>query len=124
MPDRFHKLEQFISQLPAIGSPIASGFYENGFWWVKFLIDIHHEQSWNVVQMLAYTINYLSITERFSTVFYPVCPSPFTQENPEKSLMWIIESTSQDFVPDELAIWLESHLPNFGDSVVEKFPHH
>ena len=121
MPDRFQKLEQFISQLQSVGSPIASGVYENGFWWLKFSIDTQHEQSWSVVQMLAYTINYLSISERFSTVFYPVCPSPFLQENPEKSLMWIIESTSQDFTPNELVIWLENRLPNTGNNASENF---
>lgn len=117
MPDRFQKLELLISRLPAIGLPIASGVYENGFWWVKFSIDIQDEQSWDVIQMLAYTINYLSISERLSTVFYPVCPSPFLQLNPEKSLTWIIESTSQNFMPEELAIRLESRLPDLGDHV-------
>ena len=112
MPDRFKKLELFISQLPAIGSSIASGTYENGFWWVKFSIDTQHELSWRVVNMFAYAINYLSISEGFSTAFYPVYASPFSEENPEKNLAWIIESTSQDFMPDELTIWLENHLPN------------
>lgn len=119
MPDRFKKLELLIAQLPAIGSPIASGVYETGFWWVKFSIDIQHDKSWEVIKMLAYTINYLSISERLSTVFFPVCPSSFSQENPEKNLTWIIESTSQDFVPDELAIWLENRLPNLGDDVAK-----
>ena len=112
MPDRFKKLELFISQLPAIGSSIASGTYENGFWWVKFSIDTQHELSWRVVNMFAYAINYLSISEGFSTAFYPVYASPFSEENTEKNLAWIIESTSQDFMPDELTIWLENHLPN------------
>ncbi len=111
MTERFNKLELLIAQLPAMHTPVSSGIYENGFWWVKFYIDTEHPQAWSVVQMLGYTINYLSISERFSTVFYPLSPSPFAEGVTHKAMYWIIESTSQDFSPNELAAWLESRLP-------------
>lgn len=115
MPDRFHKLEELIAHLPAVCAPVSSGTYENGFWWVKFNIDIQHPLSWRVVQVLAHTINYLSISERLSTVFYPLSPSPFAEGVSPKSMYWIIESTSQDFSPNELSAWLDSRLPDSND---------
>ena len=118
MPDRFQRLETLISKVPALCSPIATGTHENGFWWVKFSIDTSNPIAWNVVQIFAYVINYLSISERLSTVFYPVSPPPFENGGTDNCLEWIIESTSQDFMPGELAEWLETRLPdpeNLGD---------
>ncbi len=57
-------------------------------------------------------INYLSISERLSTVFYPISPSPFNDGSTEKCLSWIIESTAEDFTPGELVEWLEARLPD------------
>lgn len=115
MPDRFDKLEKLISNLPAVDTPVSSGIYENGFWWVKFDINLEHPLSWRVVQVLAHSINYLSISERLSTVFYPLSPSPFAEGVSLKSMYWIIEFNSQDFSPNELSAWLESRLPAGND---------
>jgi hypothetical protein len=122
MPDRFQKLENLISQVPTLCSNVATGTHENGFWWVKFSLDINNPLAWNVVQVFAYVINYLSISERLSTVFYPVSPPPYTEGGPDKCLSWIIESTSQDFMPNELAEWLEVRLPDPTNLDEWKFP--
>lgn len=115
MNDRFQKLESLITHLPSVSSSVSSGVYENGFWWVKFNIDLSHSKAWMVIQMLAYTINYLSISERFSTVFYPLSPTLFNNDTSHNEVYWIIESTTQDFSPTELAVWLESRLPSAND---------
>lgn len=112
MPERFSKLQALISQIPTLCSPIATGTHENGFWWLKFSIDTTDPLAWNVVHVFAYVINYLSISERLSTVFYPISGPPFRTDGPENCLEWIIESTSQDFLPNELAEWLETRLPD------------
>jgi hypothetical protein len=112
MQDRFYKLADFITRMPAISTPIASGTYENGFWWLKFSININHPLAWHIVQELSYVVNYLSISERLSTVFYPVSGPPSVKQGPAETLEWIIESTSADFSPSELAEWLENRLPN------------
>ena len=115
MHDRCHKLEELIAHLPVVDAPVSSGIYENGFWWVKFDINLQHPMSWRVIQVLAHTINYLSISERLSTVFYPLSPSPFAEGVSLKSMYWIIEFNSQDFSPNELSAWLESRLPAGND---------
>ena len=112
MTERFHKLTNLITEIPAVCNPIKTGTYENGFWWVKFSVDINNPLAWNVVQVFAYAINYLSISERLSTVFYPIAQPPFNTENSKDCVEWIIESTSQDFLPNELSEWLEARLPD------------
>lgn len=117
--DSFKKLEELITKIPAVKSPVAKGTYENGFWWLKFSIDLAHPLAWNVVQHFGHAINYLSISERLSTVFYPVSSPPGATNNPAEALAWIIETTSQDFSPNELAEWLDSRLPNPIDDTKE-----
>ena len=112
MADRFFKLTNLITDIPTICNPIKTGTHENGFWWVKFSIDTSNPLAWNVIQVFAYVINYLSISERLSTVFYPVAQPPFSADSMQECLEWIIESTSQDFLPNELAEWLENRLPD------------
>jgi hypothetical protein len=73
----FKTLVDYFEKIPSIGKPIGFGSDEQGFWWVKFHIDIEHELAWNVVQELNCVINYLSVTERLPTVFYPVSPAPY-----------------------------------------------
>ena len=109
--DPFQKLEDFITKIPAVKTEIAKGTYDNGVWWMKFAIDIQHPLAWKVVQELAHVINYLSISERLSTSFYPVAPPNTIDETPGQALAWIIESTSVDFAPNELAEWLEARMP-------------
>lgn len=109
MPERFHRIENIIRSLPAVDSTVASGNYDNGFWWVKFAINIEHRSAWTTIKNLAYIINYLSISERFSTVFYPIASA---NSEPENFLSCIIETTSEDFSPSELAEWLESRMPD------------
>lgn len=59
----FASLNEFIIKIPAIQMPIGTGVGEEGFWWVKFSIDIHHPLAWNVVQELGHILNYISLNE-------------------------------------------------------------
>ncbi|MEM9829237.1 MAG: hypothetical protein AAF944_01290 [Bacteroidota bacterium] len=108
----FKTLIDYLEKTPAIQSGIATGSDDDGFWWVKFQIDIDHELAWNVVQELGCVINYLSINERLPTVFYPVSPAPYLNGGPKGFLSWVIETRDKGFRPGTLMKWLEGRLPN------------
>jgi hypothetical protein len=114
MDDRaFGSLIAFLERTPAIQKPIATGSDEDGYWWVKFQIDIKHKLAWHVVQELGCVVNYLSIDERLPTLFFPVSPAPYLNGGPTEFLSWVIESNNNtDFRPGTLAKWLEGRLPN------------
>jgi hypothetical protein len=107
----FQELQQFLSRVPAIQTPIATGYYENGLWWIKFRLDIQHKLAWHVVQEFGCILNYLSINERLPTVFYPLSPAPYLNGGPVDFLSWIIENKAPDFTPTILMEWLEGRLP-------------
>jgi len=68
----FEKLEGFLSNVPAIQKPIATGVFDSGEWWVKFSLDIDHPLAWRVVQEFGHVLNDLSVNERLPTLFKPV----------------------------------------------------
>jgi hypothetical protein len=112
MDDRsFKSLTEYISRIPAIKVPVATGTDEQGFWWIKFKIDIENSLAWHVVQELGCVVNYLSINERLPTSFYPVSPAPYLNGGPSDFLSWIVESMEKDFKPGTLMKWLEGRLP-------------
>lgn len=111
MPNEFGSLINFVSKIPGINDPIASGYYENGNWWLKFSINIKHPIAWNVVQELGHICNFLSLNEPLPTAFYPVSPPPYLNGGPEDYLYWILESTNTDFKQDTMFHWLEDRLP-------------
>ena len=112
---RFGRLVDFLARIPALetdDSPdhgIGAG-EEDGAWWVKFSIDIHHELAWQAVQELAHVLNYLSVEERLPTVFKPVSPPPYLNGGPDEFLGWVIECPDE-MTPNKVAEWLESRLP-------------
>ncbi len=107
----FTTIVEYLEKVPAIKSPITTGSDENGFWWVKFQIDIDHKLAWNVVQEIGCVVNYISISERLPTVFYPVSPAPYMNGGPRDFLSWVIETKDKDFRPGTLRKWLEGRLP-------------
>jgi hypothetical protein len=107
----FKTLKEYLEKVPAIKRSIGTGADEEGFWWVKFQIDTNHNLAWNVVQELGCVINYLSVTERLPTVFYPVSPTPYLNGGPEDFLSWVIETKDKNFKPGTLMKWLEGRLP-------------
>lgn len=113
----FTKLVDYLERIPAVSPPIGHGIGEDGRWWVKFAIDIEHPLAWNVVQELGHVLNYLSIEERLPTVFMPVSPPPYLNGGPSDFLSWVIESTSDEFLPGTCADWLEGRLPRPVDAV-------
>jgi hypothetical protein len=38
----FQPLRDYLSRIPTISRAISVGFSDNGYWWVKFGIDIAH----------------------------------------------------------------------------------
>ena len=108
----FAKLLAFLQRVPAMKQPIGSGRFEDGTWWVKFGLDIHHPLAWQVVQELGCILNYLSLEERLPTVFMPVSPAPDLNGGPENFLSWVIESTDPSFRPNHAARWLTGRLPD------------
>lgn len=115
----FDELTSFMATIPAIKPGIGQGLLEDGNWWVKFQIDITHELAWQVVQELGCIVNYISISERLPTVFYPVSPAPYMNGGPSAFLSWVIESKEVSFLPVDLKEWLEGRLPNPVDSLEE-----
>jgi hypothetical protein len=113
MPDEqaFHKLKEYLSRVPGIRGTIASGFFDNGCWWVKFTIDLDHHLAWHVVQELGHVLNYMSIKDRLPTVFMPVSPPPYMNGGPREFLSWVIESKDKEFKSETCAEWLEGRLP-------------
>lgn len=106
----FEPLKNYLSAVPAVRD-ISSGFSGDGYWWLKFEIDIEHPLAWSVVQELAHVLNYVSLEERLPTVFMPVSPPPYMNGGPREFLSWVIESKSKDFNPRQCADWLEGRLP-------------
>lgn len=113
MPDErsLISLKEYLARLPAISGAIGSGFSDEGYWWVKFAIDVDHPLAWRVVQELGYVLNYLSLDERLPTVFKPVSPPPYLNGGPRDYLSWVIESKDTDFAPEVCVQWLEGRLP-------------
>jgi hypothetical protein len=107
----FEPLRNYLSQVPAISGKIASGFSDDGRWWVKFTIDIGHPLAWSVVQELGHVLNYLSLDERLPTAFMPVSPPPYMNGGPRDFLSWVIECKDKAFSPGTCAEWLEGRLP-------------
>lgn len=107
----FKTLIDYLEKVPSIQKTISFGD-NDGYWWVKFFIDIHNKLAWNVVQELGFVINYISIDERLPTVFYPVSPPPYMNGGPTDFLSWVIETKNPEFKPGTLLKWLEGRLPN------------
>lgn len=104
-------LTEFLSKMPAITGGIGGGSNDDGYWWVKFAIDIEHPLAWRVVQELGHVLNYVSLDERLPTVFMPVSPPPYMNGGPQQFLSWVIECRDKDFLPQQCAEWLEGRLP-------------
>lgn len=115
----FKPLTEYLTKVPAVQTPIGTGIDDEGFWWVKFQIDISNPLAWQVVQEFACVINYLSLNERLPTVFYPVSPAPYLNGGPADYLSWVIEAKSKDFTPENLKQWLDTRLPNPVDQLTE-----
>ena len=115
----FNELIDFMRKVPAIDNSIATGFYDDKNWWIKFSIDINNNLAWNVVQEFGHILNYISIEERLPTVFYPVSAPPYMNGGPQEFLYWVIESKQPDFLPSQLKEWLEGRLPNPVDDINE-----
>lgn len=114
----FDKLLAYLERVPAVAStPIGTGRYPDGNWWVQFSLDIDHPLAWHVVQEMGCVLNYLSLTERLPTVFMPISPAPYLNGGPDEFLSWVIASREPTFKPGTVADWLESRLPRPVDDI-------
>lgn len=114
----FDELIDFMKRIPALDeSFFGKGVFENGYWWIKFGLDIDHQLAWQAVQEIGFVVNYLSIDERLPTVFYPVSPPPYLNGGPKDYLSWVIESKDVEFTPTDLKERLEARLPNPVDDI-------
>ncbi len=84
----FESLINYLRRVPSIQPSIAFGSNKEGFWWIKFQLDIEHKYAWNVVQELGCVVNYISMNERLPTVFYPASPAPYLNGGPSEFLSW------------------------------------
>lgn len=109
--DNLQGLVQVISKIPGV-RVISSATTPDGYWWVKFDIDIHHKLAWNVVQELGYVVNEISLTDRLPTLFMPTSPPPYLNGGPEEYLSWVIESKLPYFQPAYVAQAILGRLPN------------
>jgi hypothetical protein len=107
----FKSLTDYLLKVPGIESPITTGTDDQGLWWIKFQIDIENSLAWNVVQELSSVLNYISVSERLPTIFYPVSPPSYLNGGPAEFLSWVIESKDKEFKPGALMKWLEGRLP-------------
>ncbi len=110
-PAALKKLVAFLQRIPALKANIGAGQDAEGLWWVKFQLDIRHPLAWHVVQELSCVVNYISVSERLPTVFYPVSPAPYLNGGPSEFLAWVIENRDASFTANDLAQWLEGRLP-------------
>ncbi|WP_197056888.1 hypothetical protein [Cellulophaga sp. Hel_I_12] len=108
----FKTLIEYLEKVPSLKKPISFNLEDNGFWWVKFKLDIKHPLVWNVIQELGCIVNYISVNERLPTVFYPVSPAPYLNGSPEDYLSWVIETKNTEFKPEILLKYLIERLPS------------
>ena len=113
MPDdrAFQSLKDYLSKVPGVTGNIGSGFFDDGRWWMKLAIISEHSLAWSIVQELGHVLTYMSLQDRFPTVFMPVSPLPYLNGGPRECLSWVIESKDKDFKPGTCAKWLEARLP-------------
>lgn len=114
----FNTLITYLERIPSMEKPISFGS-DDGFWWVKFQLDITHELAWNAVQEISYVVNNVSINEKLPTEFYPTSPPPYMNGGPEDFLSWVIETKDPEFKPGTLMKWLEGRLPNPVDDLTQ-----
>jgi hypothetical protein len=74
MKKNCNELKSFMARIPTVSNSIAN---DEGFWWIKFKIDINHILAWKVVQELGHILNYLSLDDKLPVIFYPVSPPPY-----------------------------------------------
>jgi hypothetical protein len=103
-------LVALLNTIPGV-RVLSNGQYDDGPWWVKLTIDVHHALAWRVVQELGHVLNLVSIEEPLPTRFYPVSPPPYMNGGPEDFLSWIIEATDVSFAPSLAAEWISGRLP-------------
>ena len=104
-------LAMYLRRIPSVNSSIGKGRTNDGFWWVKFSLDITSPLAWHAVQELAHVLNYLSLDERLPTVFKPGSPPPYMNGGPKEFLSWVIESREPGFSAEACMKWLEGRLP-------------
>lgn len=107
VPEEAAELEAILASEGGVPEPTEP----DGRWWVKMRLDIRSHMAWHVIQELGHILNYISLSERLPTVFMPTSAPPYLNGGPDEYLHWVIESTTPDVAPEEIANVLEGRLP-------------
>jgi len=104
------KIKDLLSKIPCVKSVTTSNIDES-FWWLKFSIEIKSKIAWTVVQELGHILNYLSVSDKLPTTFYPVSPPPYINGGPEDFLSWVIEPSIPLLDTNVIFDYLTGRLP-------------
>jgi hypothetical protein len=89
---------------------VSSRQEENGFWWVKFHLDLSKPTSSIIIQALAHILNGMSLNDPLPTRFFPSSSPPYLNGGPKEHLHWVIEPFSQKVMVSEIYTALDSTL--------------
>jgi hypothetical protein len=119
MEDKFEDEDDSANNEVAVGKLIAtfpsvvwvsSQQNENGWWWVKFHLDMEAPASLIIVQALAYIFNGLSLNDPLPTRFFPTSSPPDMNGGPKDGLHWVVESIGDDVIPSDIYAALDDTL--------------
>jgi hypothetical protein len=100
---------KYIGRFPAV-KWATSGEDDDGYWWIKFHLDIAHPCAWHIVQALAYVFANLSINDPLPVFFYPTSSPPDMNGGPAEHLHWVLEPKSSEVAVSEIYSALQSSL--------------
>ncbi len=103
----YKPLTDFLIKIPGVNEITCESSHIDNNWYVCFRIDITHDKSWHVVQLIGSILNPTHECARF----YPMSPSVDLNGGPFQHLYWIIESTSTDFTPENCSVALHNWMP-------------
>lgn len=103
------ELIDYLRTVPGILEDIETGDDE-GYWWVKFRIDVDHPFAWNVIQNFGYVLNNLAVNRPLPTRFIPVSPPPYSNGGPDQFLSWVIRAENTEITSEEVRNWLEGKI--------------
>jgi hypothetical protein len=100
---------QYIELLPGV-EWVSSKQEDNGFWWVKFHLDITHPTAWHIIQSLGYVFNSLSLNDPLPVVFFPNSSPPDMNGGPNDCLYWVLEPRNNNVKSEEILKALRTNL--------------
>ncbi len=100
---------QFISKFPSV-EWVSSKQHDDGFWWVKFHLNMENPVSIVIVQALAHILNAKSLNDPLPTRFFPTSSPPYMNGGPKVHLHWVIEPFTHDVTVSDIFAAIDSTL--------------